>query len=610
MTGARYGRLAAALHRRRHHAHGDHRGVTLLEILVAVFVLGLLAVGIGAATISSNKAAAGANVIARRNALLTAFGESLKNLPYQKCATNGDYQSKFDTTEGALSDANQDLRQALNATLTVTGATVSATCPGLDTGTQTLDIAVTVSGETLTGQIVKRNPESEQIPVTVDFERSVQSVAGGPSALWAFTANGTVSAAGIFKYEWWCNATWADGAAPVGTPDFTTYSSTDPTVSCRYLAPAAAGVTQAAALRVTDTAGATWPAGGSKVKSWPLDPAIVPHNNPTAQITVTPACDATTPCRKNVPISFESTGPEPPDASIVQWQWNFGDGSAPILCGSPTCKDQVHSYQGGIAGAFNVTLKVTDSLGGTGTASTAVVVEDDPVVLPTVVLTASVTKGVSPQRVVFSAANSHADGYPAGGGISYYVWEYGYNGQGTSGASASGPAFTYPAAGKFTAKVTVTDVNGATNFATIVIDLGGLTGFDPLLPPIQLRNTGDHKGDLPFIRNARFDFQWTSVPRSPGDSITYKIRISAVGGFCSGLLGVGAAGKVFTVAGAPEGANQNYRAQFDSNPFDGFNGVCTTDSFTYSGQTTRTTAEGAYYESLWSSPQPLSADFF
>lgn len=599
--------------RQRRRTSTDMRGVTLIEVLVAVTILTVMVVGIGMATVTLNRAGESATSIARRSALLTAFGEAIKNLPYQDCASNVDYQNSFDAAEGALSDANEDLRQALGASLVVTATSDGSTCPGKDSGTQKISLSVDVFGKSSFGEIVKRTPETETVPVVVDFEHVVRSGANDPQVVWTFTANGTTSSSGIFKYEWWCDGSWVAANSPEPPPSFTTYSSIDPVVECRYLAPSVTGVSQSVALRVTDGNGITWPTGKPKVKSWELSTTPLPHNNPFAQISImsTPQCDVATPCMQAVPISFASTGPDPTDATIVQWKWVFGDGTPAIVCGSPSCKDQVFTYQG--SGTYVVTLTVTDSLGASDPDTRVVTVSGTPKVPPTAAVSASVTTGVAEQRVVFNGSGSHADGVLPGagsppGGITNYYWDFG-EGHTETGANDTTPSFTYQNPGKYTVKLIVTATNGATNFQTILIDLGGITGHDPLLPPVNLKNSGAHKGDQLFIRNAFFDFQWTNVPRTPGDSITVQIRISSVGGFCSGLLGVGPNGRVFTVAGGAAGTTQNYRAQFNSSPFAGFNGVCATDSFTFQGQTVRVNSAGTYY-SGWSDPVPLAADFF
>ena len=77
-------------------------------------------------------------------------------------------------------------------------------------------------------------------------------------------------------------------------------------------------------------------------------------------------------------------------------------------------------------------------------------------------------------------------------------------------------------------------------------------------------------------------------------------------GIC-GALGLGVNYREFTVPSGAAGTTQTYRAQFSSSP-KGFNGVCVTDTFTFSGKTIRTNSSGTY-ESAWSNPQRLYPEF-
>jgi PKD repeat protein len=66
-------------------------------------------------------------------------------------------------------------------------------------------------------------------------------------------------------------------------------------------------------------------------------------------------------------VSFSGAASSDPDGAIVQYQWNFGDGSAPA-----TGVAVAHSYTG--AGSYSATLVVTDNSGLTGMATVPVTV--------------------------------------------------------------------------------------------------------------------------------------------------------------------------------------------------------------------------------------------
>ena len=68
----------------------------------------------------------------------------------------------------------------------------------------------------------------------------------------------------------------------------------------------------------------------------------------------------------NSSISMSSNGSYDPDGSIASYYWNFGDGA------DSTLPNPSHSYSS--AGAFTVSLTVTDNSGATGTTSTSATV--------------------------------------------------------------------------------------------------------------------------------------------------------------------------------------------------------------------------------------------
>jgi PKD repeat protein/Tfp pilus assembly protein PilV len=596
-------------------------GFALIEFLAAMVVLSITIGGIVAATMTAGNVGKIANTDARLNVLMTAFGEAVKALPYETCASATVYQQSFDSSEAGLPDDAEDLRNAENATLTIVDVPAGPDCPAIDSGVQPVTLRVQISDDELTRQIVKRSPDPAAVPL--DFrikdpaapgnEYLVRSPANNPRFIIGLEAEGESQ---IFQYEWWCNGDWEnqDPQPTPPPPDFTTNSPNDSGPECEWDAPGDGDVQQRrVALRVTEEGTNRV---GTTSRLIQLGTTFAPRLAPIAQISVTtvPSCLTATPCAFNTPIGFASTGPPPADASIIQWEWNFGDGTPTSLCtpssADPTglsCINQNHTYVGG--GVYTVRLVVVDSYGSRSAQATRNVTITGPVVIkPTINVSSSLTGspsyGISPQTVNFSAA-ANADGFPvgSGGGITNYFWEFGHNGATQSGPTLTSASYTYPASTTrqtYTAKVTVTAANGATNFATVTIVL------DPLVAPINIRNTRA-KGDLPFIRNAYFDFQWTNVPRTVGDTISYVIRIQSGGGFC-GFFGAQLY-RDFTVAAGAAGTTQLYRAQFSSSPFAGFNNVCSTDSFTFSARTVRTNAGGTSF-SNWSPPVLMDPEFF
>ncbi|HEY5890817.1 MAG TPA: PKD domain-containing protein, partial [Acidimicrobiia bacterium] len=82
---------------------------------------------------------------------------------------------------------------------------------------------------------------------------------------------------------------------------------------------------------------------------------------PVALVSATPQ-SGTTP----LTVSFDASGSNDPDGSVVSWAWTFGDG------GTATGSQVVHVYAK--AGTYSATVTVTDDLGASDTETVAVTV--------------------------------------------------------------------------------------------------------------------------------------------------------------------------------------------------------------------------------------------
>jgi PKD repeat protein len=238
----------------------------------------------------------------------------------------------------------------------------------------------------------------------------------------SFSSAGSTDSDGtIAGYEW----DFGDGSAV----------STDADPTHTYTA---AGL-YAATLTVTDDAGATNTAS--------LTVTVAADQPPTAVAAATPD-SGTTPLE----VSFSSAGSTDAEGAIAGYEWDFGDGSAVSTDADPT-----HTYT--TAGTFTATLTVTDGAAQTDTSSVLITVVSDNVA-PTAVAGATPGSGTVPLEVSFSSAGStDSDGTIAG-----YEWDFS---DGSAVSTDADPIHTYTTAGTFTATLTVTDDDGATDTATI-----------------------------------------------------------------------------------------------------------------------------------------------
>ena len=80
----------------------DQRGMGILEVLIALLILGITVGGIATATMTAGGVGKSANEEARLNVLMTAFGEAVKALPYEMCAPPSYYDAEFRAAETLL----------------------------------------------------------------------------------------------------------------------------------------------------------------------------------------------------------------------------------------------------------------------------------------------------------------------------------------------------------------------------------------------------------------------------------------------------------------------------------------------------------------------------
>lgn len=135
------------------------------------------------------------------------------------------------------------------------------------------------------------------------------------------------------------------------------------------------------------------------------------------------------------------------------YYWTFGDGT------NSTLVDATHLYT--IPGEYHVVLTVTDAVGATTTAAGYIAVN-------------------GPLTVAASAARIGANGSVSfssvvGGGLSPYRYDWSFGDGLPTGSSQADPTYQYLAPGTYLATVEVTDADGATAQATVLVATNGGT---------------------------------------------------------------------------------------------------------------------------------------
>ncbi|MBI1743683.1 PKD domain-containing protein [Candidatus Acetothermia bacterium] len=156
---------------------------------------------------------------------------------------------------------------------------------------------------------------------------------------------------------------------------------------------------------------------------------------PTAKIDANPTSGLAP-----LTVSFDGSKSSDPDGKIVEYGWDFDDGTG---TGATTS----HTYRKG--GTYNVTLTVKDDKGGTATAYATITVTENQ--KPVANIVATPIQGVAPLTVQFDGSKS----VDPDGTVTSYKWDFGDNSTG-SGQMVS---HTYNTANTYTAHLTVTDNN-------------------------------------------------------------------------------------------------------------------------------------------------------
>src|SRR3989454_8246681 len=216
-------------------------------------------------------------------------------------------------------------------------------------------------------------------------------------------------------------------------------------------------------------------------------------------------------------VSFNATRSYDPDTGdqVASYHWDFGDGT------STTATSATASHTYSTAGRFNVTLTVTDSVGGSfGFVRSITVLL--PLTLVVTTSPASPVTGILPLQVNFTSTAS-------GGLHPYsYSWDFGDNTHSTIAA----PSHTYTATGSFTVELTLTDSTSAIITASVTVEaLSPLTIIVNASPtagraPMNILFTASASGGT-----TPYTFTWSAPGGSPagGSAETFATSYSPGG---------------------------------------------------------------------------------
>jgi PKD repeat protein len=146
-------------------------------------------------------------------------------------------------------------------------------------------------------------------------------------------------------------------------------------------------------------------------------------------------------------VSFDASASDDPDGTIVDYLWDFGDGTT----GSGVSIQHAYSQDG----TYTVTLTVTDNDGATDTITATKTVMNES---PTANFTESAHTVNTGENIHFDASES----YDPDGTIISYTWDFG------DGNTATGVVvnYAYGKNGEYNVTLTVVDDDGASGSAT------------------------------------------------------------------------------------------------------------------------------------------------
>ncbi|MDS0260625.1 PKD domain-containing protein, partial [Haloarcula sp. S1CR25-12] len=154
------------------------------------------------------------------------------------------------------------------------------------------------------------------------------------------------------------------------------------------------------------------------------------------------------------PVAFDARNSTDSDGSLTEYAWAFGDGT------TANGSQATHAFES--AGTYSAEVTVTDDDGATDTATVTVEVAE-PNDAPAPAASANRTSVTVGEAVAFDAGNST----DSDGSIAAYDWTFGDG----AGGAAERVVHSYSSAGTYTVELTVTDDDGATDNATVTVEV-------------------------------------------------------------------------------------------------------------------------------------------
>ncbi len=158
-------------------------------------------------------------------------------------------------------------------------------------------------------------------------------------------------------------------------------------------------------------------------------------------------------------VNFSSAGSDSPDGGIVEQEWDFGDG-----IGSSTAANPSYTYS--TAGTYTVTLLVIDGIGAEiESTTTATITSGGTINNPPTANANGPYSGNVNSSISFSSQGSTDND----GNITTFNWDFG---DGTS-SNQPNPSHIYTNSGSYSAKLTVTDNDGAKGISSATVTVNG-----------------------------------------------------------------------------------------------------------------------------------------